>query len=160
ADDLSPLEVRTIRWTPIWDPQVAKLNELLGRPHGTHSRQALLDAYDRYYETGVNSAPMRTLGLLYEKMARGELVSEAASEEMITLMSHARTSTHRLLGRLPKGVEVVHKTGSQFNRCCDTGIILLPDQQPLTAAACLQDRPVPQMAAGLARIPRRAYRLV
>lgn len=159
ADDLTPLDVRTIRWTRIWQPQVDKLNEMLGRPRGTFTKEMLLEAYDRYYDTGVNKAKMRTIGLMYEKMVRGELVSEKASREMITLMVGSRTSTRRLLGRLPPGTKVAHKTGSQFNRLCDTGIIFLPDDRPLVVAACMQDGNVIVAEKNVARIARKAYDL-
>lgn len=159
ADDLTPLDVRTIRWTRIWQPQVDKLNEMLGRPRGTYTKAMLFDAYDAYYETGVNKAKMRTLGLMYEKMVRGELVSRKASEEMVVLMSGARTSTRRLLGRLPPGTRVAHKTGSQFKRLCDTGIIFLPDERPLVVAACMQGGNVILAEKNVARIARKAYDL-
>ena len=159
ADDLTAKEVRTIRWTPIWQPQVNRLNQMLGLPRGTVTKEKLHAAYQRYYETRANSAPMRTLGLMYEKMIRGELISPAASQEMLKLMSNARTSTHRLLGRLPPGTKVIHKTGSQFMRLCDTGIIFLPDQKPLVVCACMEEGLVPQSEANVARIARRAYDL-
>ena len=121
ADDLTALEVRTIRWTKIWEPQIRRLESYLGRLPKSVSRAELWNAYDRFYDTKVNAAPMASVGLLLEKMCRGELVSEAASREMLDLMRGARTSTHRLLGKLPNGTKVAHKTGSQFRRLCDMG---------------------------------------
>jgi beta-lactamase class A len=159
ADDLRPIDVRTIRWTPIWEPQIAKLCEMLGKPPNTYDRQDMFDAYARYYETGVNEAPMRTMGLIYERMLRGELVSREASQKMIELMSDAHTSTNRLLGRLPPGTKVAHKTGSQFNRLCDTGIVFLPDLRPLVVAACMENGLVPPSEENVARLTRKAYDL-
>ncbi len=159
ADDLSPSDVREIRWTPIWEPQIRKLEEKLGRPPLTFDRKMMFDAYDRYYATHVNGAPMRTMGLIYEKIVRKELVSPKGSEDMFILLGDARTSEHRILGRLPKGTVVMHKTGSQFNRCCDTGIVMLPDDQPLIVAVCTQDGPVPKAEDSIAQITRKAYDL-
>lgn len=161
ADDLTPLEIRTIRWTPVWDPQVNKLTELLGKPRGTYKKQDLLDAYERFYATGVNRARLDTVGAILEAMWRGQLVSPDASRQMLELMSHAKTSQRRILGRLPKGTRVAHKTGSQWERICDLGIIYLPDDRPLVLAACLaggNDRIGAEEA--LARVARKAYDLV
>jgi len=159
ADDLSATDVRDIRWTPIWEPQIRELEKRMGRPPLTFDRKMFFAAYDRYYQTNVNASPMRTMGLIYEKILRGELVSKTASEDMFALLGEARTSEHRLLGHLPKGTVVLHKTGSQFNRCCDTGIIILPDQRPLVLAICMQDGLVPQSEDNIAQIARKAYDL-
>ncbi len=159
ADDLSPIQVRKIRWTRIWNPQIRKIEQLLGKPKYTFKQADLMQAYQRYFDTGVNRAPMRSVGLLFEKMAHGELVSETASEEMLTLMSAARTSTHRLLGKMPRGTTVAHKTGSQFKKVCDLGIIFLPDKTPLIVTACTNGGAVPAAENAIATIARSAYDL-
>ena len=157
ADDLTPSQVRKIRWTKIWNPQLRELERSLGKPPYTFSRAALWAAYDRFYATRVNHATMASVGLLMEKMVRGELVSQKASEEMFQLMSRAQTSTRRLLGRLPKGTPVAHKTGSQFRRLCDLGIITLRDKSPLVATICTAGGGVPDAERVVAMITRRAY---
>lgn len=159
ADDLSPLAVRKIRWTQIWEPQLRALERALGQPSGTFSKQMLWDAYERFYDTGVNSAPMASVGLLLEKLCRGELVSRQASLDMLELMSAARTSRHRLLGKLPRGTRVAHKTGSQFRRLCDLGIITLRDGHPLVVAACIKSPDVNGSEAAFAALARAAYDL-
>lgn len=160
ADDFTPIDIRTIRWTPIWDPQMAKLTQMLGRPKGSYTKQDMLDAFDRFYETGVNCARVDTIGRILERMLRGELVSQEASKQMIELMSDVKTSNHRILGRLPPGVRVVHKTGSQYERICDLGIIYLPGDRPLVIASCLEggkDRNGAEDA--IAKLARKAYDL-
>ncbi len=160
ADDLTPLEVRTIRWTRIWNPQIAKLNESLGRLPRTYGKDDLMKAYDRFYATKVNNAPMATIGLVFEKMLRKELVSAKASEEMLELMTGARTSTHRILGRLPRGTRVAHKTGSQFLVVCDLGVVFLPDDKPMIVTACTKGEDVRGAEDAIARVARKAYDLI
>ena len=159
ADDLSSDEVRSVRWKPGWDAQAARLTELVGRPRGTYGKQDLFDAFERFYGTPANRAPMRSVGRLLEKLARGELVSEGASAEMIALMSRARTSENRLLGRLPRGTRAPHKTGSQHNRLCDVGLIYLPDGIPIVVAACTAEGGVRESELAIARVARKAYDL-
>jgi beta-lactamase class A len=161
ADDLTPLEIRNIRWTPIWDPQIAKFTEAVGRPKGTYKKQDMLDAFDRFYETGVNCARVDDIGRIFERLLRGDLVSEDASKQMILLMSETKTSNHRILGRLPPGLKVAHKTGSQYERICDLGIITLTDGKPLILAACLaggKDRNLAEDT--IAKLARKTYDLV
>ncbi len=157
---LSPLQIRTLRWTPIWEPQVRKLTEMVGKPKGTYRKSDLLAAYDRFYAKNLNNAPMASMGLLFEKMVRGELIDAPTSLEMLNLMATARTSTHRLMGRLPPGTRVSHKTGSQFQRICDLGVIHLPDQTPLIATICTAGGGAPASEAAIARLARKAYDVV
>ena len=159
ADDLTPRQVRAIRWTPIWDPQLRKLEQLLGLRNRSLTKDVLFRAYRRFYSTGVNSAPMASVGLLLEKLCRGELVSNRASTEMLALMTRTRTSTHRLLGGLPAGTRVAHKTGSQFRRMCDMGVVTLQDAHPLIIATCTETEDVKGGEAAMARLAGRAYEL-
>lgn len=157
AAKFTPLDIRTLRWTPIWEPQIKKFTQMVGKPPGTYKKQDLLDAYERYYAKSTNRAPMASMGYLLEKMLRGELVNKKASADMFELMSHAKTSTHRILGRLPPGTKVAHKTGSQFERVCDLGIITLPDGHPLVITACTAGGGVVPSENAIARIARAAY---
>ncbi|MCB9653421.1 MAG: serine hydrolase [Deltaproteobacteria bacterium] len=159
ADDFTPFEVRALRWTPVWDPQVAKLNETLGVPDGTYTKDDLLRGYDRFFATGVNRAPLRSIGLLFERMLTGKLVSRKASLEMLELLTGARTSTARILGRLPPGTLVAHKTGSQWQHLCDMGVIQLPDKSPLIVAACAEKGEPDPSERLVARLARKAYDL-
>jgi beta-lactamase class A len=161
VDDLTPADIRTIRWTPIWDPQLAKLASILGRPKGTFTKQDLLDAYDRFYATHTNSGRVDVIGQIFIKMLRGELVSEKASKDMLELLSTTRTSTRRILGKLPPGTKVAHKTGSQYERICDLGAIWLPDGRPFVFCACIaggEDRNGAEDV--LARLARKSYDVV
>lgn len=157
ADDLTASQVRKIRWTKIWKPQLRELERSLGKPPNTFSRSDLWAAYERFYATRVNHATMEAVGLFLEKMVRGELVSEKASDEMFALMSRAKTSSRRLLGRLPKRAQVAHKTGSQFRRLCDLGVVTLRDRSPLVVAVCTSGGPVAAAERVVAEIARRAY---
>lgn len=160
ADDLTAWEVRKIRWTPIWDPQVRKLNEFLGLPEGTLTKADLLAAYDRFYATGVNRAPMRTMGRIFEEMLAGSLISQSASESMLKLMTHARTSTHRILGKLPHNIQTAHKTGSQYERLCDLGAVYLEADRPFIVTVCTQKGGVEASEEVVARVAKRAFDLI
>ena len=167
ADDLSAHEIRRIRWTPIWDPQVRRIEKLLGRPRGTHNAKSLIAAYHQFYATGVNKAPMRAVAEILSGILAGTLVSKAASEAMLELMSGARTSQNRLLGQLPEGIDVAHKTGSQYLHFCDLGIVFLPTSSadresrgdPLVVTMCTEDGPLEISETLMATVARRAYDL-
>lgn len=160
ADDLGPEEIKKLRWTAIWDPQVRELERMLGKPARSYKKDDLLRAYDRFYETGVNHARLESVGKLLEKLARRELVSEKASDQMLELLYGVRTGENRIRARLPPGTPVAHKTGSQYERICDLGLIGLPDKTQLVVASCMaggEDRVAAE--ATLAAVARKAYDL-
>jgi beta-lactamase class A len=137
ADDLSPQEIRDVRWVVGWDSQAKKLAELCGRPAGTYKGKDLIAGFDRFYETDVNSARLDAVAMLLERIVKKELVSADASRQMLDLMTNTHTSRNRILGKLPAGLTVAHKTGSQYERICDLGIIFLSPDEPLVFTACL-----------------------
>lgn len=160
ADDLEPEQIKKLRWTAIWDPQVRELERMLGKPPRSYRKEDLLAAYDRFYATGVNHAKLESVGKLLEKLARRELVSEQASEQMLQLLYGVQTGHNRIRARLPRGTPVAHKTGSQYERICDLGLIGLPDSTQLVVASCMaggDDRVAAE--ATLAGVARKAYDL-
>ena len=160
SDDLKPADIRAIRWITGWQAQTRKLEELLGRPQNTYGRDEIQAAFDRYYETGVNSARLDAVGAILEALNARKLINAEASEAMITLMRGAETSRRRILGRLPAGTKVAHKTGSQHERVCDIGLIDLPDGRPLVFAACMAGgHDVTLAEANIADLARKGYDL-
>lgn len=160
GDDLTNLEIRKVRWTWGWQAHTKVLTDVLGKPPGNYRHHQLHEAYRRFYATGVNHARVDDVGRMMEKMVAGELVSQEASAEMLAIMLGSKTSRNRMIGKLPRGAKVAHKTGSQFERICDYGVIYLPDDRPLIFAACLGGGASRTLAeATLASIARKTYDL-
>lgn len=70
-----------------------------------------------------NTVGARDIGLLLEKMYRGELISEKASHEMLDILKN-----QKLNGKIPfylheKGIPVAHKTGEDDGITHDVGIV-------------------------------------
>lgn len=158
ADDFTPLQIRTVRWVTGWHGQAAKLTELLGKPPGTYTKDDLQAAFHRYYATETNGARLDSAAALLEQLALGKLISPEASTAMLALLTDTKTSRNRILGKLPRNTKVAHKTGSQWERICDLGIITLPDGHPLVFTACLAGGDNRNLAeATLAELARHAY---
>lgn len=138
ADKLSMLEVRDIRWRNGFHPRLDLLKKHIGAPYGDYGRDDLDAAYTDYYRLGRNHAPMRTIGAIYERMWRRELVSAEASEEMLERLLGVWSSGHRIRGAVPEGVPVHHKTGTQHERICDLAVVVLEDGRPLIMAIAVE----------------------
>ena len=79
------------------------------------------------YEKGLNNTTTAyDLLLLFEKMAAGQLVSAAASQQMIGILLDQQFN-EIIPAQLPAGIKVAHKTGSITGIHHDSGIVLLPD---------------------------------
>ncbi len=82
---------------------------------------------NKAYELGLsNSTTAFDLMAIYEKLAKGEVVSEQASQEMIDILLDQKFN-EIIPAHLPKEVKVAHKTGVITAVHHDSGIVLLPD---------------------------------
>ncbi|MEJ2005095.1 MAG: class A beta-lactamase-related serine hydrolase [Cyclobacteriaceae bacterium] len=79
------------------------------------------------YEQGIiNTTTAYDLMLIYAALAKGEVVSESASTEMIDILMDQEFN-HVIPAKLPAGVRVAHKTGSITSLQHDSGIVYLPN---------------------------------
>ncbi len=70
---------------------------------------------------GIGRTSPREMVTILEKLYRGELVSKAASEEMLTILKHQRDRNG--IGRDMKDVEIASKSGALDRLRSDVGII-------------------------------------
>jgi len=98
------------------------------------------EAFELYYQRGINSGSLKAYGALLEQLARGELLNQAHTEQLLGYLSEITTGDHRVAGGLPSGTRFAHKTGTQVARSCDIG--LLNPQRPddaVIVAACARN---------------------
>ncbi len=82
---------------------------------------------NKAYQKGWNNTTTAyDLMLIYDKMAKGEIVNERSSKEMINILL-AQKYNEIIPAKLPKEVKVAHKTGSITGVQHDSGIVFLPD---------------------------------
>ena len=123
------------------------------RPRGTYTVDQLHAAYDRFYKTKVNHVPVETLGNIIEALLAKTLVSEKASKEMLEIMSNAKTSRNRMMGKLPAEPALHIKqevSGSEFVTTEQCGYLtvnplFLPVVLRAARTVSSQKRPWPQL---------------
>ena len=98
------------------------------RQLGAKEIQVLRGVEDgKAFQKGLNNTTTaHDLLVIFEKIARGEAVSDAASKAMINILLDQRFN-EIIPAMLPPGVKVAHKTGSITRVHHDSGIVLLPD---------------------------------
>lgn len=98
------------------------------RDLGTKKMQVLRGVEDgKAYEAGLNnSTTAYDLMVIFEKMAKGQVVDSIASAEMIRILLDQKFNDIIPAG-LPPDVKVAHKTGWITGVHHDGGIVFLPD---------------------------------
>jgi N-acetylated-alpha-linked acidic dipeptidase len=113
------LRFSDLEWDRLWlsslDPSYAGAtgDRTIGFPFETHDDGRVGEAFRRVIEdTGLffGRSTAREMGLLFERMARGELVSPKASAEMIDVLKKQQVND-RIPRYLGQGVVAAHKTG-------------------------------------------------
>lgn len=156
AANLRSADLLAIRQAGFGDPRVAALAQVLGVPRSELLMADLDTAFEAYYETHLNAAPISTYGRLLAAIARGEALDEEHTRWLLDVMGRVSTGDNRIKAGLPRGARFEHKTGTQHRRTCDAGIVTLPASQGghrAVVAACT--RKVGSLAAS-----ERAFRAV
>lgn len=79
------------------------------------------------FQKGLNNVTNAyDLMVIYEKMARGEIIDSASSKSMIAILLDQKFN-EIIPALLPEDVKVAHKTGNITGMQHDSGIVFLPD---------------------------------
>jgi beta-lactamase class A len=161
AAQLTNLQILELAKKRPFNRRARHLGKLIGEKKKRYTSRDLWKAFEAYYHSGLNSAPIDAIGKLLEKLVHGEVVSEEASAQIIEIMKRCQTGKRRIIAGLPKNVVLAHKTGTQLKRICDLGIMYLPDEQPVIFAVSLMDFPSRRRAEALvARLAKKAAELL
>lgn len=98
---------------------------------GGVSRSGAEAANERY---GIGKSTPREMVALVERLERGQVVSKAASQEMIALLK--RQQHHDGIGRTLRGVAIANKPGALDRLRSDVGIIYAPQGRIAIAITC------------------------
>jgi beta-lactamase class A len=110
------------------------------------------------YRQGLNNTTTaHALMVLFERIARGEAVSEEASAEMVEIL-RAQEYNDMIPARLPDDVSVAHKTGWITGVRHDAGIVSVPDGPTYVLVLLSWDLEDPEAGVeALAQVSRIVY---
>ena len=135
-----------------------KVNQTM-RDLGANDINVLRGVEDiKAFERGMsNTTTAHDLMVIFEKLAKGEVVSQEASQQMIDILLDQRFNDI-IPAYLPKEVKVAHKTGSITGVHHDSGIVYLPDGRQYVLV--LLSKNLPDFDKGtevLARVSEKIY---
>lgn len=131
----------TIKAAGTGEARVNALVEVLGVPRSAFDAPDLDTAFERYYATGLNSAPLDQYSELLEAVARGDLLSASSAALLLDTMERIETGAARIRAGLPDEVRFAHKTGTQHRRACNMGLAMAPGVAPedgVIIASCVR----------------------
>ena len=156
AESLTPGKIFTLGMTRGLDARMALFGDYLKRPPRRYTKLDYMRGFESYYRQGYNSAPLTSMVALLEGLARGQVVSAAHSAEIVDIMAGTQTGRTRLRAGLPSDIRFAHKTGTQFRRTCDFGIVFMPDGRQVVITVVVTGGRA-RGEALMARLARRAY---
>ncbi len=123
AMDLTNMDILHINSTPCRNERLDRLISLLAINETELYAISIEEAFERYYQTGLNSGKLESMVLLLERLHRGELLSEEHTNYLLHVMENIITGDRRVKAGLPQGIRYAQKTGTQIETASNVGII-------------------------------------
>jgi beta-lactamase class A len=123
ARELDNIELVKLASAPFSKPRYEAVARMLNIPTSELKADSMEQAYERYYARNLNASTLEAYGVLLEKLAEGELLSESSRELLFKDMKIDRYDAYRLEAGLPSDVAFIQKTGTQLERACHVGVV-------------------------------------
>lgn len=122
AADLSNVDYVEIRSAGGFDARVEAFRKKLGLEAHELEVDSLEQAFERYYQRGLNAGTLQAAARLLERLVRGELLNDEHTDYLLGYMERITTGDRRLQAGLPEGTQFAQKTGTQIERACNMGV--------------------------------------
>lgn len=138
---LDNMQIVALRNAEAGEPRLQALARTLGVARSELRADSLQQAFDAYYGTGTNAATLPAFARMLERMAAGELLSPESTALLLSHMRAITTGGRRISAGLPAGSDFAQKTGTQFGRACNVGILDAErgEAGAMVVVACAED---------------------
>lgn len=97
----------------------------------------------RFDDSVLDTSTPEAMATLLYRIFRGEALSPASTAVITAIMARCQTGPERLLGLLPPGIAIAHKTGTVAGSLNDVGVIELPEGAGSIAIAVFTKKSTP-----------------
>lgn len=132
AHNLSGRDFLSLRQQTEEQQRIQVLADILGVNARDFALPDISSVFEAYYATNLNGGQLTAYGALLEAIATGKALSPAMTTYLLQVMSDTRTGVRRIKATLPESFDFAHKTGTQYRRACDMGVVL-PEVQTADA---------------------------
>lgn len=138
--NLTNMDIVRLRGVSLVTDRLEELMRLIEVDRSELNAENIVDAFNKYYEGGLNSGTLDAFGLILERLVNGELLSENYTELLLEVMDVIATGDNRIKAGLPDGTRFAQKTGTLIGRACNAGVVYPPNaEKPLIVAACAEN---------------------
>lgn len=135
AHNLSGRDFLALRKQNEEQQRIQMLAELLGVNARDFAMPDINSVFDAYYATNLNGGQLTAYGALLEAIATGRALTPGMTDYLLEMMSATRTGARRIKANLPETFSFAHKTGTQYRRACDMGVVVKRNPGPVTKGA-------------------------
>jgi beta-lactamase class A len=136
---LSNMDLLALRNAGAYPERFALLIEKLGIEPTAAGVGSVPEAFELYYQTGANSGSLAAMGILLERLVKGELLGPENTARLLGYMQNVTTGDRRIKAGLEGAAPFAHKTGTQVARACDVGILNpAAGDDAIVVAACAE----------------------
>ncbi|MDC7807825.1 class A beta-lactamase-related serine hydrolase [Luteimonas sp BLCC-B24] len=126
AAGLSSADLLALQRAGAGPARVRKLAQILDVAPADLLLPDLDSAFESYYATHANSASLRDYGRMLAALQQGRALDAEGTRYLLDVMGRVQTGRQRIRAGLPAGATFAHKTGTQYRRLCDSGIVTMP----------------------------------
>jgi len=120
---LDNMQIVALRNAETGEPRLQALARTLGVARSELRADSLQQAFDAYYRTGTNAATLPAFARMLERLVAGDLLSPDSTALLLSHMRAITTGGSRIGAGLPTDSDFAQKTGTQFSRACNVGIL-------------------------------------
>jgi len=139
AMQLSSAQLLELRRQPYGGARYQALADMLGVAPAQFAHPGIEGAFEAYYSTRLNAAPLDDYAQMLVAIASGHALGPWGTAYLLEVMERVQTGRQRIIAGLPAQVRFAHKTGTQLRRQCDFGIVRTgagAQARALAVAAC------------------------
>lgn len=136
AMDLSSADMFAIKKAGTGPRRVQALARVLDVEPGKFLVPDLDTAFNSYYDSGLNSGRLDAFSMLFEALAKNQVLSKASRDYLLSVLERIETGDNRIKAGLPDHVTFAHKTGTQHRRACNIGLATVDGHPGVIIAAC------------------------
>ena len=96
-------------------------------------------AYQNFYKKNYNTASLKSIASILKKITLESDIAKKHRKKILSTLLECKTGKNRIKAALPKGWKFGHKTGTQYKRSCDVGLLFSPKKKKYVMAICLKD---------------------
>lgn len=139
AQQLDNLDFIDLKKASNYSERYRRLLEKMAIEPDEAGAKSLHEAFELYYDRGLNSGDLSAVGDLLERLIKGELLSPANTDRLLDYMEMVSTGDSRIKAGLPDDAVFAQKTGTQVGRACNVGVVNPRHlEEAVVVAACAE----------------------